>query len=255
MWFLDAKKLAKQTPSVMKSKKALYMAALEVATADERLALGISYGMGYSRTSQAVHPLVGSHDYGERHNSPVEIKRNFAFLSILAMHVMHLAHKLAGIEDPKGIATVMGQDFEHSEAGAVLAEFRKDFKKRDIVLTAWNDLAEILEEHTSRYGDKAYRIRFLTQAPIPEYPEDWFPSRWITARLVGLDTARRMYEKSLNSGHLTQELEQAAREVLKRSDSELLKFAQGFFIDMHNVGALIPMLLQSGFLKKGQILD
>jgi hypothetical protein len=255
IWFLDGRKLKSQTPSVFRSKKALYLEALAVATPDERLALGVSYGKGYSRTSQAVHPMLGSHDYGVPENRPRQIKTNFAFLSIVAMHVMHLAHKLAGIEDPHGITTVMGRDFEGSEAANALAAFKKDFQFGDVILTAWNDLAEVVEAHTGKFGDTAYRIRFLTSPPIPDYPEDWVPSRWITARLVGVDTARHILETSVNRGRVQKELADVGREILSRPDSELVEYVKGFFVDMHKAGALIPMLLESGFLKKNQTPD
>jgi hypothetical protein len=231
IWFLDGNKLKRQSPSVFRSKKALYLQALEVATPEERLALGVSYGKGYSRTSQAVHPMVGSHDYGAPESRPKQIKTNIAFLSIVAMHVMHLAHELAGIEDPHGIATVLGRDFEGSEAATALAALKKDFRIGDVVLTAWNELAEVVEAHTSKFGDTAYRIRFLTQPPLPEYPEDWLPSRSITARLVGPDTVRRIFETSLNSGRLKEELAEINPEILARPDSELLELVKPVLVD------------------------
>jgi len=79
--------------------------------------------------------------------------------------------------------------------------------------------------------------------------------RSITARLVSLDTARRIFETSLNRGRVKKELAEIGREILTRPDSELLEYAKGFFVDMHKAGALIPMLLESGFLKKNQTSD
>jgi hypothetical protein len=253
IWFLDGAKLKKPIPSVFNGKKALYLQALKVATPEERLALGVSYGEGYSRTSQAVHPMVGSHDHGE--NRPKQINSNIVFLSIVAMHVMHLAHRLAGIEDPHGLATIMGPDFERSEAATALAALTKDFRIGDVVLTAWHDLAEIVDAHTGDFGDTAYRIRFLTQPPLPAHPEDWTPSRWITARLVGPDTVRSIFETPLNSGRIREKFTEIGREILAGPDSELLERAKRSLVRLHKEGALIPMLLQFGILRKNETLD
>lgn len=147
LWFLDNDKLKRQKPSVFKSKKALYLAALLGANADERLALGISYGRGYSRRSQSVHPLLGSHDYGARENNVKHVISNFSYLSILCMHVMHLAYKLAGTDDLEGLAKVMGDNFEKSEASKFISALKKEFERGDLVLTAWTDLVEIGRAH------------------------------------------------------------------------------------------------------------
>jgi hypothetical protein len=72
---------------------------------------------------------------------------------------LHHAHRLAGIEDPQGIATIVRQDFEQSEAGAALAAFTKEFWAGDVVLTAWNDSAEIVDAHTGGYA-RSSSIRF-----------------------------------------------------------------------------------------------
>jgi len=255
LWFLDNKKFEKQKPSVFKNKKALYLNALIVANADERLALGISYGRGYSRTSQSVHPHLGSHDYGRRENSVRHIIANFSYLSIISMHIIHLAYKLAGIEDPDGLTKVMGKNFEKSEASKSISTLKKEFKRGDIVLTAWMDLAEIIDDHESKYGYRAYKIKYLSRPPLPEFPEDWMEAQSITARLVGEETVRAFYEKNVHSDKLPKEIANIWPDVMKQSDTELMKSAKGFFVDMHKIGVLVPMLLDSGFLKRRENPD
>lgn len=250
LWFLDSDKLKRRKPSVFKRKKSLYLAALLLANADERLALGISYGRGYSRTSQSVHPMLGSHDYGKRENNVKHIITNFSYLSIIAMHIMHLAYKLAGIEDPAGIAKVMGENFEKSEASNAIAGLKKEFERGDLVLTAWTDLAEIIDEHTSKYGYKAYKVKYLSHPPLPEFPEDWLEAQNIMARLMTQGMVRAFYEKNVHSDKLPKEVADIWPEVMKQSDDKLMESAKGFFVDLHKHKVLIPMLLESGFLKK-----
>lgn len=250
IWFLDKDKLKKQKPTIFKSKKKLYLTALLVANADERLALGISYGRGYSRASQSVHPLLGSHDYGKDENDIKRIIANFSHLSIICMHIMHLAHKIAGIDDPGGLAKIMGENFEKSEASQAISGLKKEFELGDVVLTAWSDLAEIVEEHTSKYGYKAYKIKYLSRPPLPEFSEDWLEAQNIMARLMSKGMVRPFYEKHTRFEQLDKDTAEAMKEVMKLPDEELLVYAKSFFLDMQKKGVLIPMLLESGFLKK-----
>ncbi len=254
LWFLDNDKLKRQKPTVFKTKKSLYLAALLLANADERLALGISYGRGYSRTSQSVHPLLGSHVYGKDDNNIKRIIANFSYLSILCMHVMHLAYKIAGIEDPEGLAKVMGENFEKSEASQAISGLKKELEIGDLVLTAWSDLAEIIDAHTSKYGYKAYKIKYLSRPPLPEFPEDWVEAQSIMARLMTKGWVRSFFEKNTPSiEKMPKEVAEIWPEVMKQPDEELMKSAVGFFVDMHKIGVLIPMLLESGFLKKRDV--
>jgi len=255
VWFLDNDKLRKKKPSVFKSKKTLYLAALIVANADERLALGISYGRGYSRTSQSVHPLLGSHDYGKRENKVKHIITNFSYLSILCMHIMNLAYKLTGLDDPGGLTKVMGANFEKSEASKSIATLKKEFKPGDLVLTAWMDLAEIVDEYISKYGYKAYKVKYLSRPPLPEFPEDWLEAQNITARLLAKNMVRAFYEKNVQSDKLPKEITDIWPEVMKQSDDKLMESAKKFFVDLHKIGVLVPMLLESGFLKKREAAE
>ncbi len=250
LWFLHKDKLKKLKPSVFENKKKLFLSALLVASADERLALGISYGRGYSRASQSVHPLFGSHDYGKDDNNTKYIITNFSYLSIICMHIMHLAYKIADINDPEGLTKIMGENFEKSEASKNVAQFKKELEVGDLVLTAWTDLAEIIEEHTSKYGYKAYKIKYLLRPPLPEFPEDWIESSNIMARLMTKAWARSFLEKNTNLEKMPKEIKEIWPEVMKQSDEELMKSVMHFFVDMHKHGILIPALMESGFLKK-----
>ena len=255
LWFLDKNKFNKQKPTIFKSMRTLLLEALLAASNDQRMALGVSYGRGYSHASQSIHPLLGSHDYGKEDNDTKRIIVNFSYLSFICMHIMHLAYKIAGIDDVAGITKIMGANFEKSEASKALAHFTREYKRGDIVLTAWTDLAEIVDEHTSRYGYKAYKVRYISRPPLPEFPEDWLEAQMILARLMTKDMVRGFYEKSAQSVSRDKEVSDIMKEVLKLPDEELLKYAEKTFLDLHNKGVLIPMLIQTGFLKKKEELE
>ena len=253
LWFLNLDKLAKRKPSVFRSKRQLFLKALLVASPDERMALGISYGRGYSENSQAVHPLLGSHDYGRRENTVRSLRGHYIYLSLVSMHVMHLAHRLGGIEDPAGLDTILGKQFEKSAASSALRKFHQQFEPGDIVLTAWTDVAEILESVVGKYGYKAYRIKYLSRAPLPELPDDWMESQAILLRLMPKSAIRGLFEKNATAEDRPEELQKIMPEILKLPDEKLMQCAGRMFVDLHKAGVLIPMLLRDGHLKRAEL--
>jgi hypothetical protein len=251
LWFLDRQKVMKREPSVFTSRRQMFLRALEVATPDERLALGISYGRGYSQASQALHPLLGSHDYGKNENTLQRLRSSFVYLGLLGMHVMHLSYRLAGVNDPEGIDKVMGKDFEKSDASKFIQRLQKEFAVGDIVLTAWTDIAEILEVHISnKYGYRAYRVKYISRAPIPEVPDDWIESAGILLRLMAKSQIRSIYEKAVTDESYPKAVQEIMPEILKMPDEELIQYAGKTFLDLHKAGVLIPMLLEQGALKR-----
>jgi len=250
-FFLDMGKFSKKKPSVFLSKRAIYLDALQHANDDERIALGVSYHATYSRLSVSIHPWMGSHNYGEEDNNFKTIRASFGHIAILCMDVMRIAYDLAGEDDPRGIKKIMGENLEKSEAPKYMAAMKKDFQVGDVLLTKWEDLAEIVETKVGDYGYKAYKLRFLSKPPLPEYPEDWRRAEDILIKLVGKDSARAMYEQSMRSVK-DEKLESVMGEVMKQSDEWLLESAKAMYLDMYNAKVLVPMLLSNGSLKKGK---
>ncbi len=249
VWFLNEKKLKNQTPGIFKSKKGIYDSAMLVATPDEKIALGISYGRGYSRASQSIHPMLGSSNYGKEDNDIEHVLMNSIYMSIICMQIMHIAYKLTGFEDEFGLSKIMGTNFEKSEASKSIGVLQKDFDKGDLILTSWTDIAEIIDEETSKYGYKAYKIKYLLTPPLPEYPEDWIEAQNILARILSKKTVRKMFNNMVIE-KMSKDVIELWPDVLKQPDEELMKSAKHVFIDLHKANVLIPMLLKSGFLKK-----
>ena len=142
------------------------------------------------------------------------------------MHIMNLAYKIAGKEDPEGLTKVMGENFEKSEASKHMAKLSKEFNVGDIVLTAWTDLAKIIEEHTSRYGYKAYKIKYISRPPLEDFPEDWLEAQSILVRLMTKDMVRDFYKKSAKSVKDDKDISEIMEEVVKLPEEELMQSAE-----------------------------
>lgn len=250
VWFLKMDVLRRQRPGIFESRKRQYLDALLLASPDERLALGVSYGRGYSSHSQAVHPLLGGHDYGEEENSLARLAAGYAQTGIIAMHIMRLAYKLAGHDDPQGLDKVMGKNLEKSAAKNIIGGMARAVEVGDLILTAWTDLAEVLEVYVGKYGYRACRIKYVSRPPLPETPEDWIESQRILIRLMSRSQMRAILEKAATSDGSPQELRDIMPEVLKQSDDKLMESARDLFLRLHEANALIPMLIQQGHLKR-----
>lgn len=249
LWFLNVRKLRKQKPSIFATKRKIYLDALLVATDDERLALGISYHKTYSRLSLSTHPLLGSHDYGDEENNYRNVIRNITSLSIVCMHIMYKAYKIADIEDPEGLEKIMGPNFEKSEASKSISAMKKEYDNGDIILTAWTDLAEVIGKRESEYGYKAYRVKYISRAPLPQYSEDWLESQHILTRLIRRVAIRAFYEKATLTVK-DRKIKKIMKEVLKQPDNQLLEYAKKTFLSLHEKKLLISMLIKSGHLKR-----
>lgn len=248
VWFLDMDKLDAGKPSVFKSKRSLYLSALEVANDDERVMMGISYHKTYSRLSMTAHPTFGSHDYGDKENDYRQVLKNIPTIGLACMHVMKIAHLLAKEDDPNGIDKILGKNNERSEASKFIAKMVRDFEVGDIALTAWEDLVEIVDKKTSKYGYKAYKIKFISRPPLPEFPEDWIEAQQILTLLLKKSAVRKFMEKGFEVA-TNPMLKEMSTDVLAQSDDILMESAKKTFLDLHQHGILIPMLVKNGHLK------
>lgn len=212
IWFLDAAKLRelgkrpeRVKPSVMATKKSVYVGALRVATDIERVALGVSYGRGYSGPSRAVHPHIGSRR-PERALSPIASIRQMALrVAVSGIHIIRLAYSATGVSSLPFFQRVVDSMNAGEYAARGLAKMRQAFHAGDVVLTVWLDLAQIVEEHVNEFGDRAYKIKYVSRPPLPDVPEDWMEGMTVLIRLTGPATVREFYETILNRVRVKEE--------------------------------------------------
>lgn len=249
IWFLNMSRIKDDIPSVFAGRKEAYLSAIFYANDSEKAVLGTSYGKGFSRPSVSMHPNLISHGYEFKNTEGYElIMGNIMHLAMLCMHIMDVAYKLFGEKDPNGIRKFMGDDFEKSEASDALHPMKKSHEVGDIVLTVFEDLAEVVEVRESKYGYKAYKLSYISSPPLDEYPEDWIEAQNILGRLVNEKNVLEFYKKN-STGVKDPVLKEIMTEVLKQPSSELLKSAKKTFLELHKNGILIPMLVESGYLK------
>lgn len=246
-WFLDQGNYKKLKPSVFKGWMSIYKDAIDLSIDDEKTLLGINHER-YSMFSQNVHPTIMSHDYEDDEDWGT-ILANIRYISMLSMHIMDRSYDLLGLKDEDGIKKIMGENFEKSEASNLMNMFKKSFEVGDIIFAHSNDLAEITECRIGKFNYTVYKIKYLSQPPLPQYPEDWIEGRRLT-RLFKPEHIRPFFAKSLDpSSTLPDVAKNAIEQMLKEKDDVLIDLMKKTLADLHKRGVLVMMLVHSNIIK------
>lgn len=245
-WFIDEKNYKKLRPSVFRGWMSIYKDAIDLSIDDEKTLLGISHER-YSIFSQNVHPTIFSHGYEDEDWEA--IIGNLTYISMLCQHIMSRSYDLLGIKDESGIKKVMGENFEKSDAPRLMAMFGKSFDITDIVFVHSNDLAEILECKTGKFGYTVYKVKYLSKPPLLEYPEDWIEGRRLT-KIFKTNEIRPFLEKNLAPSSTSPEhLKSALKQMLSEKDEVVFDLMKKTLADLHKDGVLTLMLMKSNIIK------
>lgn len=152
------------------------MKALEIATGDQRITLGISYDRGYSNASRSIHSNIGDPlSEVTRKTIDAQIGR----IGLLSAHVVVCGFQLLGVE-PTGLAAQLKSTLNGTEAATKLhSGMCTEFKVGDVVMAYGSYLSIVTDISKSKYGYTACKVRFLTEPLLKELPEDWFPAPYI----------------------------------------------------------------------------
>ena len=143
----------------------------------------------------------------------------------------------------------MGENFEKSEASQAMSMFAKSFEVGDIVFAHSNDLAEIVECRTGKFGYTVYKIKYLSNPPLPQYPEDWIEGRRLT-RLFKPEHIRPFFAKSLEpTSALPDVVKDTIKLMLAEKDYVLIGLMKKTLADLHKSGMLVMMLVNSNIIK------
>jgi hypothetical protein len=178
----DEKVLLRYTkPSSIRMR---YMRAANALTANERLAIGMSYSEAYGDPSRAVHFAANNMSILRNPEAAVS---GVSRIGLLMMVIIDRCHGLIGNPELK-LASQLNRVFASNPYAEerVRALSLGDVEVGDFVLAS-GYLAEILEMKQSRYGNRSFRIRFLAERPLLDVNEDWFAARHV----------RRLYSRKV----------------------------------------------------------
>jgi hypothetical protein len=180
VWFLnhsiDWNKISKPG-RLFRSSRIRYKLALQKSSPDQKLTLRISYEHGYSVPSRSIHANIG----GPLVKTTLkDIEIAFSHVAMSCILVILQVHKLTGVE-LLGDALLMNKVFEAGTDARNIVEsiYGKDLEIGDLVFAYGKDLCIVTDKEKSEYGYSSYRVRYLSPAPLPEVPEDWFPARYV----------------------------------------------------------------------------
>ncbi len=244
-----SKRVMSFTLPLFKSARQRYMLALSTATAEEKIVIGVSYDALFSDISVSAHATAGSR-IQERHYKFSNIRNNISMISMLGQHIMNRANQLMGFVDPENLMEKMQKEAT-SEAPKLLANAMKVFETGDIVL-AMGDLAEIVEIKVSKYGYSSCRVKFLTKPPIDEIPEDSLPCAFVIS-ILHKRKVRDFIFKDRGNQLLSEEVNDILELMKKEPDEKIIIYVRNALIDMYKKGILIPLLLQTGYLKRREL--
>jgi len=217
--------------SLFRSSRIRYKLALQKSSSDQKLTLRISYEHGYSVPSRSIHGNIGG-PLIETTLKDIDIA--FSHVAMSCILVILQVHKLAGVE-LLGDALLMNKVFESGTDARKIVEsiYGKDLEIGDLVFAYGKDLCIVTDKKKSQYGYSSYKVRYLSPAPLPEVPEDWFPARY-----VHLVVPRKSLREQLLKIFTEQNLPSAAVEQLRQMpENDLLDQMPSIALKAFNEGA------------------
>lgn len=146
--------------------------ALRYASPHERLALGLTYDLAYSRPSKSIHWSIGS---VEPVINPSYIKVAQGQILVLCSHVLFQCRRIHRWRNRRGAIIELMQLFRKEESTIELYRtISKTTLSRGDFVIVQGELAEVLEVARSQFSYRIYRVRFLSKSPFPDVPEDWY---------------------------------------------------------------------------------
>lgn len=176
-WYLrGGKKLSDRrklnTGQILSSMRHRMKFALHRCTNGEKLTLGLSYEY-YSSTSEDIHFKPYS---SKLYNKKLLTELNFTHMGLLILYILLRCQRLLKAV-PKGINEQLSRVFKKNAKPKLLKKLMDTKIEVGDFILAYGDLAEVLEVKVSSYGYRCYKVRYLTERPIPEIEEDFFPAQ------------------------------------------------------------------------------
>lgn len=203
-WYLTRRRpmspvdLASVSPGrVFASARDRLKSALHGASADEKLALGISYDRLYGTVSGDIHFTPA----GKLDVDVDAVSLGTDQCGILGLHVIVAVQRLleeAPGERSEAVRRLLDENPYPGELSNAMTE--GSAAVGDFVL-AYGDLAEVLDTGDSEFGYRSYKVLYLDGSPMPNIAEDWFPAQNVRV-LFSREQLDRRVEAGVNAGHI-----------------------------------------------------
>ena len=192
-WYLHTKEGAHQrSRRTIVSFRMQLKNALEVASSQEKRALGYTYDLSYGETSGNIHFSATKREYSD-------LKERFSFgltqCGLLSTIIIKRAHELTDIK-PKGINAVI--DKTDSDGQTKDNALLKCFEIGDFVLANGPYLGEIVDISTSAFEYESYRIKYLADSPVDGIDEAWFPSMYVELYIRRSEMLKELHARIQN---------------------------------------------------------
>ncbi|HEV2412497.1 MAG TPA: hypothetical protein VGS28_01670 [Candidatus Saccharimonadales bacterium] len=177
-----------------------------------------TYGASFGRQSGFLHS-----------GKPVERRKltlntlgaHVGRIGTLAPGVLTATKDLGHLNNVKGILKTISDVTKKNDYPIKL--FRQKTKPKivegDFVVTVWGSLGQVTKVIKSKYGYKSFRVKYLTDMPLPDMPVDDFPAenvRLVYARKPLVEQLRQEIHKA------TPELKPGTRELNKLMTESVL---------------------------------
>lgn len=208
--------------------------------------MGFTYQVGYGGVSESMHFGV----QGPSHwNLDFDYLKSGVFaISLLGMHVLHRAYQIINIKPTKTGEGIFDTIVNGSGASdAFFLSVVKDHDIGDLVSVGGDDLSEILDVKTSKYGYKAYKVKYLVNPLLADVLEEWWPARYIQKRIMKKNKARQFFDDMLKRNP---DKKKEIMMILKMPDEFIFDSMKKTLVELAKLGILQKEMYKSSLRKK-----
>ena len=234
-WFLKNDFKFDQIPTrgdFLQSYRQIFLKAFALAEKGEKNVLGFTYQVGYGGMSKTAHFST------EGRSRDIDFERltsGITAVSITGYYVLRRAYEICKVT-PSEIGQKIFRELVEG-TGAAQSHFLstvRDYEEGDL-LTTGNDLVEVLQVKTSKYGYKSYYVRYLVNPAIQSIEKEWLPARYFYKRIVKKSKVRDYYRDILKRNP---DKEKEMAMIMQMSDEQLFESMKRVFVELAKHGIL-----------------
>jgi hypothetical protein len=202
--------------------------ALAVANETEKVALGLSYGWLFSRTSASVHARPGRiEDRPEK-----SLMGGVQIPTLIGISVLVGCQQLVG-QVPTGYNEFFRSVLDNNvEAEKLVGQMTDQRAVAGDLVLAHGELCEVVDVASGPFGYKSYKVRYLSNRLIPEIEEDYVASPQMRV-FFNIEGARAMVAEQMSAGRISK---RTGAFMLEMPDADLLSAFRESVVELWNSG-------------------